>query len=140
MQVRTLYVSRAVGPQTTTVTGSILSVAQAYNQLHGISGVLCHGQGLYLQVLEGERSVINRLYERIIRDPRHKDVELLQLEEINERRFGKWSMAFVDLSDRDPLIMMGHPEFDPYSASGAMVMTLVGELVSAGHDIRLPVV
>ena len=139
MQVRTLYVSRAVGPQTTTVTGSILSAAQAYNQLHDISGVLCQGQGLYLQVLEGERSAINRLYARIVRDPRHQDVEMLQLEEISERRFAKWSMAFVDLSDRDPMIMMGHPEFDPYSASGAMVMTLVGELVSAGHDIKLPV-
>ena len=48
-------------------------------------------------------------------------------------------MAFVDLSDRDPMIMMGHPEFDPYSASGAMVMTLVGELVAAGHAIKLSV-
>ena len=140
MLVRTLYVSRAVGPQTTTVTGTILSAAQAYNQLHGIGGVLCQGQGLYLQVLEGERSAINRLYSRIIRDPRHKDVELLQLEEISERRFAKWSMAFVNLSDCDPMIMLGHSELDPYTASGAMVMTLVGKLVSAGHDIKLPVV
>ena len=140
MQVRALYVSRAVGPQTTTVTGSILSNAQAYNQTHGISGVLCQGQGLYLQVLEGERSAVNRLYARIIVDPRHKDVELLHFEEITARRFARWSMAFVDISDRDPMIKMGHPEFDPYSASGALVMTLVEELVAAGHDIRLPVV
>jgi hypothetical protein len=135
-----LYISRAVGPQTTAVTGSILSAAQAYNQLHGISGVLCQGQGLYLQVLEGERSAVNQLYGLIIHDPRHKDVELLQIEEIVERRFAKWSMAFVDISDRDPMIMMGHPEFDPYSASGALVMTMIGELVAAGHDIKLPVV
>jgi Sensors of blue-light using FAD len=140
MQVRTLYVSRAVGPQTTAVTGSILSAAQAYNQLNGISGVLCQGQGLYLQVLEGERSAVNRLYTRIIQDPRHTDVQLLHLEEITERRFAKWSMAFVDISDRDPMIRMGHPEFDPYSASGALVMTMVDELVAAGHDIKLPVV
>ena len=97
------------------------------------------GSGLVSQVLEGERSAINRLYARIIRDPRHKDVELLPLEEISERRFAKWSMAFVDISDRDPMIMMGHPEFDPYSAPGALVMTLVDELVAAGHDIKLPV-
>jgi Sensors of blue-light using FAD len=140
MQVRMLYVSRAVGPQTTAVTGSVLSAAQAHNQLHNISGVLCQGQGLYLQVLEGERGAVNQLYARIIHDPRHTDVQLLQLEEISERRFAKWSMAFVDISDRDPMIMMGHPEFDPYSASGALVMTLVDELVAAGHDIKLPVV
>ena len=139
MQVRALYVSRAVGPQTTTVTGSILLTAQAYNQTHGISGVLCQGQGLYLQVLEGERSAINRLYARIVADARHNDVELLHYEEITVRRFAKWSMAFVDISTRDPMVKMGHPEFDPYSASGALVMQLVDELVAAGHDIKLPV-
>lgn len=139
MQVRALYVSRAVGPQTTTVTGSILSTAQAYNQTHGISGVLCQGQGLYLQVLEGERSAVNRLYARIVADARHNDVELLHYEEITVRRFAKWSMAFVDISTRDPMVKMGHPEFDPYSASGALVMQLVDELVAAGHDIKLPV-
>jgi hypothetical protein len=140
MQIRMLYVSRAVGPQTTAVTGSILSVAQAHNQRQNISGVLCQGQGLYLQVLEGERGAVNHLYARIVHDPRHTDVQLLQLEEISERRFAKWSMAFVDISDRDPMIRMGHPEFDPYSASGALVMTLVDELIAAGHDIKLPVV
>ena len=139
MQVRALYVSRAVGPQTTTVTGSILLTAQAYNQTHGISGVLCQGQGLYLQVLEGERSAVNRLYARIVADARHNDVELLHYEEITVRRFAKWSMAFVDISTRDPMVKMGHPEFDPYSASGALVMQLVDELVAAGHDIKLPV-
>ncbi len=61
MQVRMLYVSRAVGPQTGTVTAAILATAQAYNRLHGISGVLCQGQGLYLQVLEGERSAVHAL-------------------------------------------------------------------------------
>ena len=89
MQVRTLDVSRAVGRQTTTVTGSILSAVQAYNQFHGISRVLCQVQGLYLQVLENARSAINRLYARIDRDPRYKDMDLLQLKEISERRFAK---------------------------------------------------
>ncbi len=46
MQVRLLYVSRAVGPQTTTVTASILATAQANKRRDGIGGVLC--QGLYL--------------------------------------------------------------------------------------------
>jgi Sensors of blue-light using FAD len=71
------------------VTGSILSAAQAYNQLHGISGLLCQGQGLYLQVLEGERSAVNQPYAPIIHEPRHKDVQLLQLEEISERRYAQ---------------------------------------------------
>lgn len=49
-------------------------------------------------------------------------------------------MAFVDIFDRDPMVMMGHREFDPYSASGAFLMQLFDELVAAGHDIKLPIV
>jgi hypothetical protein len=40
INVRLLYVSRSVGPQTTTMTTSILSQAQAHNQARGITGVL----------------------------------------------------------------------------------------------------
>ena len=47
MLIRVLYVSRAVGPQTSTMTASILSTAQENNRASGITGVLCHGQGLY---------------------------------------------------------------------------------------------
>ena len=138
MQVRILYVSRAVGPQTTTVTASILAKAQARNAASGIGGVLCQGQGLYLQVLEGERSAVHRLYSKIVADPRHTDVEMLRLDEITQRRFANWSMALVDLSDSDPMVGLKHPEFDPYSATGATVMTMVDELLASGQRIVLP--
>jgi hypothetical protein len=138
MQVRVLYVSRAVGPQTTAVTASILSTAQAHNRHNGIGGVLCQGKGLYLQVLEGERSAVNRLYSRITADRRHRDVEMLQLEEVKQRRYADWSMAHVNLADDHPMVQLKHPEFDPYSASGAFVMTLVDELLASGHRISLP--
>ena len=132
MQVRLLYVSSAVGPQTTTVTGSILKTARAFNKAQDITGVLCQGQGLFLQVLEGQRSAVNRLYARILADQRHKDVELLTYEEISARRFGAWAMAHVQLSSLDPMIQMKHPEFDPYTASGNLVMKELADLVAAG--------
>ena len=138
MQVRMLYVSRAVGPQTTTVSASVLSTAREHNRANGITGVLCQGQGLYLQILEGERSAVNALYARIVADRRHRDVEMLHLEEITRRRYPDWSMAHVILSDDDPMIGMKHPEFDPYSATGAFVLQLVDELVALGHRIELP--
>jgi hypothetical protein len=138
MLVRVLYVSRAVGPQTSTVTHSILAKAQAYNREHGIGGVLCQGRGLYLQVLEGERSAVHRLYARIVADRRHTDVELLHQEEVADRRYAQWSMAHVDLAADDPMVQMKHPEFDPYSASGAFVMQLLEELLVSGHRVELP--
>ena len=138
MLVRALYVSRAAGPQTGTTTAGILAASEAHTAAHGVSGVLCQGQGLYLQVLEGERGEVNRLYARILRDPRHQDVQMLSLEEITERRYPQWSMAHVMLPDSDAMVRMKHPEFDPYSASGAFVLQLVEELVAGGHRIERP--
>ena len=137
MTVRLLYVSRSAGPQTTTVTRSILEKAQTHNNAQGISGVLCQGQGFFIQVLEGERSRVNALFRRIAADPRHKDVELLQYEEIQSRQFGKWSMALVNLSVDDPMIRLQHPEYDPYSASGTQVMQLLMDLLETGQPINL---
>jgi hypothetical protein len=136
MWVRTLYVSRSVGPQTGTVTANILAAAQAHNAAQAITGVLCQGQGLYLQVLEGERGAVNRLYARILQDRRHQDVQMLSFEEITQRRYPDWSMAHVMLPDDEAMIRMKHPEFDPYSATGAFVLRLVDELVASGHRIE----
>lgn len=138
MQIRLLYISRAVGPQTGTVTANILATAQAYNRANAISGVLCQGRGLYLQLLEGDRGAVNRLYARIVADRRHHDVEMIHFEEITQRRFAHWSMALVDLTDQDSMVQMKHPEFDPYSATGTHVMTLLGELLASGHPIQSP--
>jgi hypothetical protein len=139
IQVRLLYVSHAVGPQTTTMTSSILLQAHQHNPTQGISGVLCQGQGLFFQVLEGERSRVNALYRRICADKRHRDVEVLHYEEITERRFGQWSMALVRLSVDDPKVQMQDPDFDPYSASGPQVMQQVMDLLAAGQPIQMTV-
>jgi enamine deaminase RidA (YjgF/YER057c/UK114 family) len=138
MLVRMLYVSRAVGPQTGMVTASVLATAQEKNALHGVSGVLCQGQGLYLQVLEGERAVVNRLFANIVKDPRHNDVQMLAFDEIPRRRYPAWSMAHVLLADDDAMVRMRHPEFDLYSATGAFVLQLVDELLAGGHRIVPP--
>jgi hypothetical protein len=136
MLVRMLYVSRAVGPQTTTMTSSILAAAQGFNAGQGITGVLCQGQGFFIQALEGERSVVNQLYSRIVVDQRHKDVEVMLLEDIDERRFGRWSMAHVLLSDRDPRVLMQHPDFDPYATPGRSLLARLDELLASGHPIQ----
>lgn len=138
IEVRLLYVSRAVGPQTTTMTSSILAQAQANNQAQDITGVLCQGQGFFFQVIEGQRSRVNALYRRICADTRHQDVDMLLYEEIRERRFGQWSMALVHLSVDDPMVKLQHPDFDPYSATGAQVMQQVMDLLQGGQPIRMP--
>ena len=89
MLIRLIYVSKAVNPQTHTLADSILRQAHAWNRQNDITGVLCEGQGVFLQALEGERGKVTRLYARIFVDPRHQDLELIHCESITERRYGE---------------------------------------------------
>jgi len=134
--VRIVYLSAAVGPQTETMTQAILKKSRSWNTAHGITGVLCQGQGVFLQALEGERRAVNQLYARICADPRHNNVEILHCESILERRYGSWSMAFVHLSDVDPSTKIDWPEFDPYSAAGSLVLARIDELLATGTAIH----
>ena len=135
MLVRLLYVSQPVGPITTTTTTLILEKSSAHNKKENITGVLCQGSGLWLQVLEGERSQVNFLYARIMSDRTHRNVELLSMEEITHRRFGQWSMALVYLSKDDPMVQMARPEFDPYTASAKDAFFILDELIKTGSPI-----
>lgn len=135
MLIHLLYLSRAVGPQTTTMTSSILATAQQHNVGQGITGVLCQGQGFFLQLLEGERSAVNRLYRKIVLDQRHKDLEIMLLDDIAQRRYGQWSMAHVLLSDRPPLVPLQHASFDPYLTPGRELLARLDELIASGHPI-----
>jgi len=138
MLTRLIYISRAVGPQTTTITTQILETARAFNKAHDLTGVLCQGKGLYVQVLEGERSIVNELYRRIVADSRHAQAEIVYFGEIESRQFKEWSMALVHLSIDDPMVTMKHPEFDPYSANSTAIMGLITELLSSSSAIQNP--
>ena len=136
MLIRLIYVSKAVDPQTHTLTDSVLSKVRDWNTQNGVTGVLCEGQGVFLQALEGERGPVTALYARIAADPRHRDLELIHCESISERRYGKWSMARVNLSDVDPQTKIVWPEFDPYAASGRVVMARIDELIAQGRVLE----
>jgi hypothetical protein len=138
MLIRVIYVSTAVGPQTSTMTNAILKKAQAWNQANGITGVLCQGQGVFLQALEGERSTVTQLYSRIYADRRHANVEMIHCESISKRRYENWSMAHVSLSDIDPATKIEWPEFDPYSITGLLVMARIDDLLASGTTIQAP--
>jgi len=118
------------------VTSSILEVCSVNNKKAEITGVLCQGSGIYMQVIEGRRSAINALYSRIISDKRHNQIELLSFEEVGQRRYGQWSMALVQLSIDDPMVQLAHPEFDPYSASSKDAIRIIDELIKSSRPIE----
>ena len=137
MLVRLLYTSRASQSDSVAVE-SILEQARCFNPVNGITGVLCHGGGIYLQALEGGRTAVNRLYARIQQDPRHHEVVLLHYEEIAERRFGGWTMGLVNMSRVNTNILLKYaekPELDPYSVSGKVSLALLEELMATASIV-----
>jgi hypothetical protein len=138
MLVRLLYVSRAVSPENDEAIHAILAAARQHNLSNGITGILCYGGGVFLQAIEGGRQSVNQLYNHIIEDPRHQNVELLHYEEITERRFGGWTMGQVNLSKLNTSIVLKYserPEFDPYSVSGKVSLALLEELMATASII-----
>jgi hypothetical protein len=133
MLVRLMYASRASDTVSQDELVAILRKSKANNPGIGVTGVLCFSSGIFLQVLEGGRNAVSKLYNHIVADPRHHDVVLLSYEEIGERSFAGWSMGQVNLNRLNPGLLMKYSEtavLDPYAVPGAVSMALFNELVA----------
>jgi Sensors of blue-light using FAD len=138
MLVRLVYASRAAAAVDQLELVAILKKSKANNPSLGITGVLCFSEGIFLQVLEGGRSAVNQLYNRIAADPRHTQVELMVYQEIGERRFAGWTMGQVNLSRLNPSLMLKYsamPALDPFSVSGSASLALFEELMATASIV-----
>ena len=138
MLVRLVYASRAVPGIAQDELLAIVRKSKANNPALGVTGVLCFSEGILLQALEGGRSAVNKLYNRICTDPRHTDVELMCYEEIGERRFAGWSMGQVNMSRLNPGLLLKYsekPTLDPYAVSGHVSMALFEELMATASVV-----
>lgn len=98
-EIRLLYASDAQAGLSYRDVLTIMEKAARANTTRGITGLLCYGFGQFLQILEGERAMVNELYHHIVRDPRHAACQLLLVEDIVARDFPEWSMKVVNWSD-----------------------------------------
>ena len=133
MLVRLMYASRAADSVKPDGLNAILKRSATHNPAAGITGVLCFSGNVFLQVLEGGRSQVSSLYNRITTDPRHHDVVLLSYEEIEERSFAGWAMGQVNMKMLNPALLLKYSEaavLDPYAVSGKVSMSLFNELVA----------
>ena len=140
MLVRLMYASRATEPVRPETLNAILKKSTHDNPGIGVTGVLCFSGDIFLQVLEGGRSHVSKLYNRIAQDPRHTDVVLLSYEEIDERSFAGWSMGQVNMSRLNPALLLKYSDaavLDPYAVSGRVSMALFNELVATASVMCL---
>ena len=74
---------------------SIHRTARELNALDGITGLLVFNGTHFLQIVEGSRSAIDDLLERLRRDGRHSGLEVRDERKISARSFPDWSMELV---------------------------------------------
>jgi hypothetical protein len=135
MLVRLLYCSRAVDTSPEAID-AILAQSRQHNPECGITGILCYGGGIFLQAIEGGRMQVSELFGHIMRDARHKDVAVLAVEEIFERRFGGWSMGQVNISKVNHSVLLKYSEkaeLDPYAVSGKVSLALLEDLMASAQ-------
>lgn len=138
MLVRLLYASRASAAVTQEIIESILQSSRRHNPELGITGVLCHGGDVYMQVLEGGRAAVNEIYNKIVRDERHREVMLLYYVEVSERHFAGWTMGQVNLAKVNPSTLLKYSDkavLDPFATSGRASMALLEELIATAQIV-----
>lgn len=131
MLLNLIYVSSAVLDFTPRDLAGLLQRSRCKNAVLGVTGMLLHQGGNFIQVLEGEEEPVRSLFDTIAVDPRHKDVRKIFEERVGVRSFGEWSMGFenVDMLGPDDraaverlLVAASDPAWDGSEGSFAMRM------------------
>lgn len=110
------YASTATEKCSPIEIGLIVDASHRNNARLQVTGALFFGNNYFLQFLEGSRHNLNLLYNKIVYDERHSNVQVLELKEVGSRCFPEWSMKYV----RSPAVAAkiyreaGLKEFNPY--------------------------
>ncbi len=112
----------------------ILAVARRNNAQLGVTGMLLHIDGGFMQVLEGEAAVLRPLYDRIAADKRHWQAHVI-FDRAAPRIFGNWTMGFRTL-ERDRAEDAG--AFQVTEDAIAHRLAEKAREEAAGHRIEIP--
>lgn len=111
--IQVSYVSCTKEPMSSEALLELLLECRRNNQACGVTGMLLYGNGTFLQVVEGDDQVVDELVEKILKDSRHDDIQVLSRKSIAEREYAEWSMGFEQFSDEDLGKVEGLANFRP---------------------------
>lgn len=108
---RIVYVSTATPLCNDAVLRDLLQESHKHNAEAGITGLLLHKDGQFMQVLEGPEQAVKEMFEHIRQRPEHHGIMVLIEEHAHERQFPDWSMAFENLDLPQGQSLPGYSEF-----------------------------
>ncbi|MDR4462292.1 MAG: BLUF domain-containing protein [Nitrospirales bacterium] len=89
-----IYASAATRPIEEDELLTMLKHAREKNKQLGITGMLLHCDGSFIQALEGPEDQVKSMLGVIRRDSRHSRIAVLFEGPIQNRSFSQWSMGF----------------------------------------------
>lgn len=134
MLVRLIYASSKTEHWNDQELQQLMAQAAQRNKQEYITGVLIFNRKYFLQCIEGKRSKVSALFQRIVNDKRHHNVQMLSLEEIDEREMERWGMRYVPDSQITQEMVLKYSDtddFNPYE------MTARGALSFIRHATRV---
>ena len=116
--VHCIYCSAsAKGSYTEKELEDILTVSRKNNLRSDVTGILLYFNGSIFQVLEGERPVVERVFDKISQDIRHAKVTKLIFESIEQRDFAHWTMGYPKVTAAELAGIPGLNDFYLYGKS-----------------------
>ncbi|MCW5517745.1 BLUF domain-containing protein [Muriicola sp. Z0-33] len=99
MTFQLTYRSEAIEGISMEHINTILQTSRKFNSAHNITGCLIFYKGFFVQLLEGNEEIVKALFDNIEGDKRHNNVDLLSQEQVEQRVFDGWDMAFLNPSE-----------------------------------------
>jgi len=106
-----IYASAATRPMEEDELLGMLKRAREKNTRLGITGMLLHCDGSFIQALEGPKAQVMDLIRVIRKDLRHNRIAVLFEGPIKNRSFSQWSMGFNRPSQKDLAIIEGYTPY-----------------------------
>lgn len=96
-----IYSSKAAEPMSAASLQKILDDARTGNEARDITGALVYADGVFLQILEGEKGIVRYVMENIERDTRHHSVKIFFEADVEARAFESFRMAYLTPSTEE---------------------------------------
>ena len=109
--IHLVYVSFANKPLTEKELKALLTEIRQKNAQHRVTGLLLYNDLNFIQVIEGAKETIHKVFNTIEEDSRHTNVVKVLEEPIKKRAFPDWSMGYRKLSKEQSSGIPGFSNF-----------------------------
>lgn len=103
-----VYRSKAIVPFTDADLDELVADCRNKNRRIGLTGILLHEDGTFVQAIEGPEFTVRDLMSTIAVDPRHEHIEVLAEEQLEARRFPDWSMGYRRIGEDEAATIPGY--------------------------------